>query len=152
MDIPLLNDKKYVFDQDNGHFVSEAAARLAEMLNAFDDTLLLQYIPEHERGPADRAQPFRVIQDAPGHEPYIVMYLRSDELDFRVLARLAEARSFGKNGAQSLAQRLQIEEEARQLEQWKKDQELREEAMDKAKFLVRTPLHTVNFEGKKLHL
>lgn len=152
MDTPLLRQQQYVMDQENGNFVSSKVARLAEMLAAFDETLLLQYVPEQERSGLSGARPFRIIQDAPGHPPYIVMYLSEDQLDYRVIAKLEEARQFGKDGSKSLLQTLQIQEDARRLEQLKIDQEQREEAMDKARFLIKTPLHTVNFEGKRLHL
>lgn len=150
--LPILGGQNgSVLDQEHGHFVSDKVARLAELLNDFDDTLFLQYIPSNERDASD-AQPFRIIQDAPGHEPYIVMYLREDQLDHRVLASLAEARDFGKNGSQDLATTLQYQEAARQVELAKKQQEEREIAMDKASFLIRTPLHNVTMDGKKFRL
>ena len=125
------------------------ANRLAQMLADFDDTLQLQYIPEQL---LSNKKPFRIVQDAPGHKPYTVMHLSAEELDYRVIARLAEARDFGRNGKVSLNDHLAYEEAAYQVQQAKKQQEFREEQMDKSKFLIRTPLHTVNFEGKKLHL
>src|SRR4249919_3055357 len=69
-----------------------AAVRLNEIIQDFDDTLELRWIPPDKRSAFD-SKPFAVWQTHPRYEPYLVMALREDELDHRVLAALLRAQN-----------------------------------------------------------
>lgn len=66
------------------------AQRIAEVINDYDDTLFLQFVPPADRTAFD-LKPYRIIQVHPNYEPYVVMYLAENELDHRVLEALFNA-------------------------------------------------------------
>lgn len=79
----LMADGHYYLPQD-GHFISEKQRRINEILQEYDPTLELQWIPPVDRSAADLA--FRVVHRAPGRPPYVV--LTASDLDERLLARV----------------------------------------------------------------
>ncbi|MFF5977030.1 hypothetical protein ACFY7C_36620 [Streptomyces sp. NPDC012769] len=84
-DSKLFNGNFY-FPVD-GHFVSEKQVRINEILQDYDSTLQLQWIPPDQRGPEDKA--FRVVQFPLGRAPYAICF--ADEADERLLAKVFEA-------------------------------------------------------------
>lgn len=81
----LMNGDFY-FPVD-GHFVSQNQVRINEILQDYDPTLQLQWIPPGERNHEDKA--FRVVCFPLGRSPYLVC--TADEADERLLARVFEA-------------------------------------------------------------
>jgi len=73
--------------------LSGNAKRIAEVVQDFDDTLELQWIPPAERSPFGEA-PYRIVQFHPNYEPYVVMEIQENQLDQRVVAALFKARNF----------------------------------------------------------
>jgi hypothetical protein len=71
----------------DGHFVSQKQIRINEILQDYDSTLQLQYIPADKRSSQDLA--FRVVCFPPGRSPYLVC--TSEEADERLLAKVFEA-------------------------------------------------------------
>lgn len=102
-----------------------AAIRLAEILNDYDETLELRWIPPEVRTGFDDA-PFAVWQVAPGFPPYMVMPLKENQLDHRVLAALFNA----NNANGSALDRLEAEEAAKQAFNLKAKLEAEEEAKE----------------------
>ena len=81
----LLNGNFY-FPVD-GHFVSQKQVQINEVLQDYDPTLQLQWIPPDQRSAEDVA--FRVVAFPPGRAPYAVCF--ASEVDERLLARVFEA-------------------------------------------------------------
>lgn len=81
----VLNGNFY-FPVD-GHFVSEKQVRVNEILQDYDPSLQLQWIPPDKRSSQDLA--FRVVCFPQGRPPYLV--LTAEEADERLLARIFEA-------------------------------------------------------------
>ena len=124
-----------------GAQLSAKAARLAEVIKDFDDTLELQWIPPVERNALGiDYEPYRIVQFHPNYEPYAVMWLREDQLDERVLARLFQARS-----GNALSD-LEAEEAARVAFQLKEKLEEQEEAREIAMWALKSP-KTVKHNG-----
>jgi hypothetical protein len=71
----------------NGHFVSQKQVRINEILQDYDPTLQLQWIPPTDRSSNDLA--FRVVCFPLGRAPYVVCF--SEEADERLLAKVFEA-------------------------------------------------------------
>lgn len=85
---------------EDGSFVSEKHARIAEMIREYDPHLRLAWIPENRRtDPRDK--PFAVIENRQGKD-YIAFF--ADECDERILARLFENDS-NKHDVQSRMER-----------------------------------------------
>lgn len=85
LDSKLLNGSFY-FPVD-GHFVSEKQIRINEILQEYDPTLQLQWIPSDQRSANELA--FRVVCFPLGKAPYLVC--TSEEADERLLAKVFEA-------------------------------------------------------------
>lgn len=98
------------------------AQRIAEIIQDFDPTLELRWIPPENRTAFDN-KPFAIWQVAPGFPPYIVMSLSEDELDHRVLASLFNASN--KNG--NILDKIEAEEAAKQVLRMKERMEIEEE-------------------------
>jgi hypothetical protein len=81
----VLNGNFY-FPVD-GHFVSEKQVRINEILQDYNSTLQLQWIPPDKRSSQDLA--FRVVCFPPGRPPYLVC--TAQEADERLLALVFEA-------------------------------------------------------------
>lgn len=148
MNIPLLGETDpQIFDQDSGYFLSAKAKRIAEVLEDFDPSLRLMWIPPNERTTSS-TRPYAIGQVRDGHEPYAFMYLNEDELDHRLIGKLFRMRAMAEGRPGSLADEI---ERAEKVLEYKKELERRDEAdiaRDKATFLWRTPKHTVKMDGK----
>jgi hypothetical protein len=71
----------------DGTFVSQKQIRINEVLQDYDPTLQLQFIPPNQRSERDLA--FRVVAFPPGRAPYAVCF--APEADERLLARVFES-------------------------------------------------------------
>ncbi|HEY9259035.1 hypothetical protein [Chitinophaga sp.] len=87
LDSRLTSRGNFYFPVD-GHFVSEKQIQINEILQDYDPTLQLQWIPPDKRSAEDLA--FRVVQfPTNGTAPYLVCV--AEEADERLLARVFEA-------------------------------------------------------------
>lgn len=87
LDSKLTHTGNFYFPVD-GHFVSQTQIRIHEILQDYDPTLQLQWIPPDKRSEKDLA--FRVVCFPDnGKPPYLV--LTAEEADERLLARVFEA-------------------------------------------------------------
>lgn len=72
----------------DGHWISEAHSRIAEMINDYDPTMELVWIPPEDRHNSGNAAPYAVRHNPPGKMPYIMFFINEDELDHRVIGRI----------------------------------------------------------------
>ena len=141
-----LTGNALVYDSSRNEFVNAKHQRIAEIIADYDPDLRLLFIPQRDRTAAD-IYPYAIGHgnDAVGYD--IIMYVKEEELDERLLARLWMNDS-RKNDPLHYLEKL---EEAREAVQLKEELEKREERMDKAKFMIRSPYHTINMgNGKKI--
>lgn len=68
-------------------FISEKHQRVAEIINEYDADLELVWIPPNQRIPGDEGKEFAVMHTKNGNR-YVAMYVKQDEVDERLLARL----------------------------------------------------------------
>ncbi len=81
--------------------LSANAQRIAEIVRDFDDTLELEWIPPLNRSPLNVEAPYRIVQRHPKYEPYVVMEIREDQLDHRIIAALFRAQNFDLTALES---------------------------------------------------
>lgn len=110
----------------------ENAVRLAEILQDYDNTLELRWIPTADRNSLD-SKPFAVWQVSPNFPPYSIMELREDELDHRVLAALFNANNANGN----VLDRLEAEEDAKRAFDLKVKLDEQEEAREFAVWAIK---------------
>lgn len=126
---------------DDGRWVNEDFARLAEIINDYDYWLELRWIPPDKRTRDDK-KPYMIVDTRTN-----IPVLFASELDTpqQILAWLLEA----DNADGSPLDRIELHNKAIELFEMKKRQEEMEEAMDYAKFLFQSPLNTIKANGKK---
>ena len=133
---------------DDGQWVNEQFARLAEVIKDYDPYLELQWIPPGQRtDDADRKNPYRIIDSRSG---YVVMFASEVDTPNSILARLWGADN--KHG--SVLDRLDAENaanEALRLKEQMDDEEMRK---DFTAFLIGTKknyIKTINpITGEKV--
>lgn len=72
----------------DGRLISERIARISEIIQDYDPTFELVWIPPEHRSGLEK--PFAVRHNPPGLPSYTAFFLNEDEVDHRVLARLWE--------------------------------------------------------------
>lgn len=126
---------------EDGRWVNENFMRLAELINEYDQTLELRWIPPDKRSRDDK-KPYMIV-DTRTNQPVLF----ASELDnpVEILARLFE--SDNKNG--NVLDRMEAHNRA--IEVFKKKQRMEEieEALEEAAFLFKSPLNFVTMNGKK---
>jgi hypothetical protein len=126
---------------EDGRWVNESYARLAEIVKDYDATLELRWIPPDRRTREDK-KPY-VIIDTRINEP--VLYASELDTPEEILARLFDA----DNKYGNVLTRLENRNKAVEIFDAKKQMEKMEEATDYAEFLFKSPLNTVKANGKK---
>ncbi len=124
---------------EGGHFVSEKHAQIAEIIQDYDPTLELAWVPPDKRQPGDA--PFAVVHRPLGSPAYVVCY--SDNPDERLLARI-----FGMDLAKTdVLGHVEAEQAAYKALQMKKQMEEMEEAHELAASILRSPKSTYKHNG-----
>lgn len=114
---------------EGGYMVSERHARIAEIIQDYDPTLELAWIPPADRAPGDK--PFAVVH-RPGNQPaYVVCY--SDDPDERLLARIFNH----DNGKRDVLSEMEAHNAALEAMRLKAQMEQQEENNDLAASILR---------------
>lgn len=136
---PLGLDIDVYVPAEGGYFVSEKHARIAEIINEYDPTLELAWIPPDKRQPGDA--PFAVIHRPLGQPEYVVCY--SEDVDENLLARVFSMDATKHdvwaqvNASQAAAEALKLK---RQLEEM-------EEANDLTKSIIKSHKNVYRHDG-----
>lgn len=77
----------YILDSEVGHFVSEDHRRVAEIINEWDPTVELLWIPVDQRAHNEEF-PFALRHSPPDRPPYIIRKLRESEVNANLIAWL----------------------------------------------------------------
>ena len=123
------------FDPESGRALSVEHQRIAEIIHDYDPNLSLAWVPPENRQ-LNEQYPFAVVHSPEDAPAYIVMRLRENEVDHRVLARLWGADA--KNG--NVLDNIEAEEAALKAIELKKRQEEEEEAKELAAWMVKAPV------------
>jgi hypothetical protein len=132
-------DNVYVPTED-GQFVSEKHARIAEMVQDYDPSLRLAWIPDSRRKPGDA--PFAVIENREGRD-MVVFY--ADECDERIIARIFA----GDNAKGNVQVSMEVHNDAIRAYQAKKAKEEAAEAHEKAHSILRSPKSTYKMRDER---
>lgn len=127
---------------ESGEWISDRFARLSEILQDYDPNLELRWIPPDKRTRDDR-KPY-VVWDTASNSP--VLFAGEMDEPYEILASIFQADAH-KNG--HVLNRLEAMENAYKAVRFKEYMEQMEEAADRAKFLMKSPLHTNRMDGKK---
>ena len=120
---------------EQGHMLSAEHLRIAQVIHDYDETLSLAWVPPENRE-LNEAYPFAVVHNPPDAPPYVVMRLRENEVDHRVIARLWSAD--GKNG--NVLDALEKDEAARRAVEMLRKEDEEAEARELAAWMIKAPV------------
>lgn len=123
-----------IFDSELGHFVSEEHRRIAEVINEYEPTLSLVWIPPDKRS-FDDTHPFAILHSPSNRQPYIVRKLSEQQINSDLVAWLW-SNDQARNG-RDLNAYLDAQQAAEKALQMKRSMEIREEANDVALHIVK---------------
>lgn len=135
----------------DGHWVSEDFARLAEIIQDYDEDMELVWIPPDKRtDPMDDRRAFAIVDNVQGLEPYVIMYIDINDDPKKVLAKLFE-NDVRRHSPEAVINRIDMANAAAELFRKKQQMEIAEEQADKIRFLFSSPLNYVKLDpGVKL--
>ena len=150
----FLGQSPNVYNPDLGEFVREDHMHLAQVLKDLKPTYNLVYIPVKDRTtPEEKQKPWAIL-DRPDNLPeYVVRYISAEEMKqpHKVLAWLFDG-DIVRHGAENVLKRIEAEENAKKLLNFKRQEEELEDRIDYADFLFtggRDKKHTITHNGKK---
>ena len=139
MDLPVVHS--------DGSWFSENISRIVELIREYDPNLDVKYIPREKRLPTDAA--FCITEKLRDGREVVAFYVQDEsEFDHRVLTRVYAA----DNKIKDVQAAMEANNKAIRAIKQRAYEDALAQAADEARFLWRTPLHTVNFKGQKLHL
>jgi hypothetical protein len=129
----------------DGQFVSERISRVVEAIKEYDPRIEVRWIPSSTR--EDWQDAFQLIYHGPKGEERMFNVHTEEEFDVRVLHKIM-TNDQQKNPLKKSD--LEVFDEAARRIMKQAELDAMEEAADKAAFILRTPLHTINM-GKDKH-
>jgi hypothetical protein len=132
MSVDLSN--AYILDSEVGHFISEEHRHVAELINDYEPTLFLVWIPPDKRA-FNEEFPFAILHRPEGHPEYIVRKVRENEVNADLIAWIwmnDQAR-----GGKDVLSRVQAMEDAREAMKLKKQAEQAEANGDLAMSILK---------------
>lgn len=128
---------------EDGHWINEKFARIAEIINDFDHRLQLVWIPPENRTAFD-VKPYGVLHTSDNGAQKMVMLIKEEDLDERILAHLF----LNDTERHDVIARLEAEELAQQVLRNKEKMEKAEERRDFISTVVKSPLHSFKHKGR----
>lgn len=128
---------------EDGHWVNEKFARIAEIISDFDHRLQLVWIPPENRTDFD-IRPYGILHTGEDGLQKMVMLIKEEELDERVI----EALFLGDTTKVDVLGRLEAKERASQVLKMKAEMEEAEARQDFIKSVVRSGKHSFRHNGR----
>lgn len=128
---------------EDGHWVNEKFARISEIIHDFDNRLQLVWIPPESRTAFD-TKPYGILHTADNGAQKMVMFIKEEDLDQRLLAQLF----LNDTERHDVIARLEAEELAATVLKNKEKMEKAEERKDFIKSVVGSPLHSYKHKGR----
>jgi len=132
----------HLLDPETGHFISQEHRRVAEIINEYDSTLNLVWIPPGKR--TGESHPFAILHSPDGKAPYIVRKVRESEVNEQLIAWLW-SNDTQRNDPVSMLGAYESAQEALRL---KRQLEAKEEQQEIAETILRSPLNVYRHNGK----
>lgn len=123
-------------------FISAKHQRVAEIINEYDPDLELAWIPPNQRDPLDAGKEFAVMHTKNGNR-YVAMFVKEEEVDERLLARLWSADE--RNG--NVLNKLDAMNAAVEAMRLKEQMEQEEARADLARHILNSPKARYKHDG-----
>jgi hypothetical protein len=119
---------------EDGSFISEKTARIAELIKDYDHRLELRWIPPNRRQPGEPE--FAIIEKNDNGQEYVAFLIENEDyVDERLLGRIYAA---DNKDIRDLIKKEQQEKDAM--------------AADLALSMIKSPFHTYRHNGRKIDL
>lgn len=132
----------YILDSETGTFISQEHRRIAEIINEYDETLQLIWIPVGKR--TGETHPFAILHSPDNKAPYIVRKVKESEVNEQLIAWLW-TNDTNRNDVHAM---LEAYDDARQAVEHKKAIEAAEEQAEVAGAILKSPLNVYRHNGK----
>jgi|SRR5690242_20293218 len=129
----------------DGHLVNANHALVAELVHDYNPGLEVCWIPPDKREPGDK--PYAIVHNMPDGSRYPVFFLDEDEMDHRVIARLAMG-DMSKAANTDILKWMEAEDTARQALARRKELDAMEEARDVASHILKSGKARYRHNGK----
>lgn len=139
-----LLGSKYRYDGESGQFINTSHQRIAEMINDLDHTLTLAWIPPDKRLPSDD-KPWALVHSPIGGQEYVVMNLREEDINERLIGYIIHSRSGDKHD--NPLSRIEAVERAEALAKAKEWEESMAEAREFSSAVLKSGLHRYRHNG-----
>lgn len=128
----------------DGRWINANHRRLCELINQYDPTMHLVWVPPEERQPGD-THPFGILHQQPGKPDQIIFTLTEVDMEVphKILARVAE----NDLRTHDVFKRLDIEAQAERVWKAAKREEEIAERNDLRKHILKSPLHSYKHGG-----
>lgn len=133
----------HVWNEEAQCFTSEHHRRIAEIIQDYDDTLFLAWVPPQLRA-MDEEHPFAIIHQPPGKGQYVVRKLKESEVNEQLLAWLWSNDTTKTN----VLDRLDALDNAREALRLKEQLEIDEANKEFAETILKSPKHTFKHNGR----
>lgn len=149
-----LGQSPQIYNAELGEFVSDDHQRFAEVLKDLKPTYNLVYIPQKDRTtPEDHEKPWAILDTPDNQREYVVRAMSDAEMKepHKILAWLFDG-DLVRHGAENVLRRIENEEKAKQLMEFKRREDELEDMIDYADFLFtggREKKHTITHNGRK---
>lgn len=140
---PILGSR-YRYDGKSGEYINTDHARIAQIVNDYDPSLYLCWVPPAQRLPGD-TQTYALVQQRSGQPEQIVKTFTDNEIDERILAWIFRA----DTTRHDVLSELDAHNAAQQLVEAKKWEDTRDEMADFAKTVLKSPKHVFKHAGKR---
>lgn len=128
---------------EDGHWINEKFARISEIIHDFDHRLQLVWIEPENRTAFD-TKPYGVLHTADNGAQKMVMFIKEEDLDERVLEKLF----LGDTERHDVIARIEAQELAATVMRNKEKMEKAEERREFIASVVRSPKHTFKHNGR----
>lgn len=128
---------------EDGHWVNEKFARIAEIITDFDPRLQLVWVPPEHRTAFD-TKPYGILHTGDDGLQKMIMFIKEEELDERVISQLF----LNDTNRHDVLSRLEAQDRAAKVLQMKADMEAAEERQDFIKSVVRSGKHSFRHNGR----
>jgi hypothetical protein len=143
MSHPILGSS-YRWDSKTRQYIDRDHQRIAEIVNDYDPSLFLCWIPPDKRTPGDD-QVFALVHQRIGQPEQVVKTFRANEIDERIIAWIFRADTTRND----VLSQIDAQNAAAALVEAKQWEETRAEMKDFMATVLKSPKHVFKHDGKR---
>lgn len=140
----MFSAEAHILDETSGHFVSQKHMDIATVINEWNPSIHLVWIPPKDRETEDdRKYPFAVVHMQGDGRQYVIFRVSENELDERIIARLWAS----DNSRHNVLANIEAEEAAREALRLRRQMEEEEARRDLVGSILKSPKNVYRHNG-----